>query len=177
MEQMIFDLLNENDRRNAELNRTFNPVSGLGSTGRRFAEAEGLQTVWLPESMRDCADVRDLMNVGGVEALLYKRFNRHPTASDRERWSTSFRRLRMEHDFAYWAATVAYIKNKRGGDDMLFVLNRPQRRLVERLEEMRLAGRPIRLILLKARQWGGAPAPRCIWRGFSSCTVKDSIRL
>lgn len=41
---------------------------------------------------------------------------------------------------------------------MLFKLNRPQRKLVERLEEMRVSGRPIRLILLKARQWGGSTA-------------------
>ena len=39
---------------------------------------------------------------------------------------------------------------------MLFRLNRPQRKLVEKLESMRLAGRPIRLLLLKARQWGGS---------------------
>ena len=37
-----------------------------------------------------------------------------------------------------------------------FVLNRPQRKLVNALEAMRREGRPIRLILLKARQWGGS---------------------
>lgn len=59
-------------------------------------------------------------------------------------------------DFPYWAATCCYIKNKRGGEDILFRLNRPQRRMVSMLEEMRSAGKPIRLILLKARQWGGS---------------------
>lgn len=39
---------------------------------------------------------------------------------------------------------------------MLFKLTRPQRRFVARLEELRLAGKPIRIILLKARQWGGS---------------------
>ena len=39
---------------------------------------------------------------------------------------------------------------------MPFVLNRPQRKFVECLEKMRLDGKPIRLILLKARQWGGS---------------------
>ena len=63
---------------------------------------------------------------------------------------------RLHSDFAYWAATSCYIKNKKGGDDILFRLNAPQRKLVAELEKMRTQGKPIRLILLKARQWGGS---------------------
>ena len=68
----------------------------------------------------------------------------------------AFHRLRCLHDFPYWAATCCYIKSKRGGDDILFILNNAQRKLVRELEKMRLARQPIRLILLKARQWGGS---------------------
>ena len=39
---------------------------------------------------------------------------------------------------------------------MLFRLTRPQRKFVAKLEELRKAGKPIRLVLLKARQWGGS---------------------
>lgn len=63
---------------------------------------------------------------------------------------------RAANDFAYWAATRGRIKNKHGGDDIPFRLNYAQRRLVDALEKMRKGGRPIRLILLKARQWGGS---------------------
>ena len=63
---------------------------------------------------------------------------------------------RANRDFAYWAATRARIKNKRGGDDVPFRLNHAQRKLVAELDAMRLANKPIRLILLKARQWGGS---------------------
>ncbi len=65
-------------------------------------------------------------------------------------------RERCRCDFPYWAAKYVRIKRKGGGDDVPFVLNRPQRKFVERLERMRVAGKPIRLILLKARQWGGS---------------------
>ncbi len=65
-------------------------------------------------------------------------------------------RLRCLHDFTYWAATLVRIKRKGGGEDIPFVLNYPQRRLVEVFESMRTAGKPIRLVLLKARQWGGS---------------------
>lgn len=63
---------------------------------------------------------------------------------------------RCLEDFEYWAARCCYIKNKMGGEDIFFRLNRPQRKLVAALEQMRQAGEPIRLILLKARQWGGS---------------------
>ena len=58
--------------------------------------------------------------------------------------------------FEEWAAANVKIKPKGGGAAIPFLLNAPQRRLVSVLEEMRLAGLPIRLILLKARQWGGS---------------------
>ncbi|MBR5241403.1 MAG: hypothetical protein IKW05_05650, partial [Muribaculaceae bacterium] len=48
------------------------------------------------------------------------------------------------------------IKNKMGDGDIPFKLNRPQRRLLAEMEEMRIKGKPIRIILLKARQWGGS---------------------
>ena len=63
---------------------------------------------------------------------------------------------RQRVDFAYWASTRAYIKSKTRHIDVLFRLNRAQRKLVDALEAERTAGRPIRLILLKARQWGGS---------------------
>lgn len=59
-------------------------------------------------------------------------------------------------DFEYWASRCCYIKNKEGGGDILFRMNRPQRKLVKALEKMRKDEKPIRLILLKARQWGGS---------------------
>lgn len=65
-----------------------------------------------------------------------------------------FDRLRCRYDFEYWAATCAMIKDKSSGQDIPFRLNRPQRVLLERLERQRLAERPVRMIILKARQWG-----------------------
>lgn len=132
---LIEEVVVENRRRRAAISREFDPVSGLNSTGIRFEYeyVNGGETrrVWLPESM--C----------GSRALA----DADEEAIDRER---------ILHDFPYWAATRAYIKCKGGGEDVLFRLNRAQRRLVGVLEAMRQADIPIRLILLKARQWGGS---------------------
>ncbi len=150
-------ILEEDARRRAANSRTFDPVSGEGATGERFVlDAGGLDRMFLPVSMRAESEVEELMACGSVDALLRKRTGRRVTQRDRNNFTVHFDRLRQLHDFPYWAATRAYIKDKRGGDDVLFILNRPQRKFVERLEAMRLAGKPIRLILLKARQWGGS---------------------
>lgn len=58
--------------------------------------------------------------------------------------------------FEDWALRNVKIKPKGGGSPVPFRLNRPQRRLVAELESMRRNNLPIRLILLKARQWGGS---------------------
>lgn len=65
-------------------------------------------------------------------------------------------RVKCLNDFEYWASKCCYIKNKKGGEDILFRLNGPQRKLVSKLEAMRTQRKPIRVILLKARQWGGS---------------------
>ena len=156
-EDAINALLEEDSRRSGEAAREFDPVSGRGSCGERFHfEVKGLEEAWLPASMRGEEMVAGLMREGSLDGWLRVELRHTPTQRDRERAARRFTRLRHRHDFPYWAATCAYIKNKQGGDDVLFRLNRPQRKLVERLEEIRLEGRPIRLILLKARQWGGS---------------------
>jgi hypothetical protein len=63
---------------------------------------------------------------------------------------------RIKYDFEFWAAMFVKIKDKMGQEDIPFILNRPQQRYLSLLEEQRRAGKPIRIIMLKARQWGGS---------------------
>lgn len=67
-----------------------------------------------------------------------------------------YKALRMRYDFEFWAAACVRIRHKMSGQTVPFVLNAPQRRVAAMLEADRLAGRPLRLIMLKARQWGGS---------------------
>ncbi|MDE6717460.1 MAG: terminase [Muribaculaceae bacterium] len=125
------DIIEENKRRHALIDAPFEPLSGLGSVGERFPLLRKGHRLMLPVAMK---------GIAGLDRM-----------SD-----LLFERERIRHDFPYWAARYAYIKSKGGGDDRLFVINRPQRKLVEAFERDRTAGKPIRLILLKARQWGGS---------------------
>lgn len=152
MNTELEDILAEDESRRKRNAAPFDPVSGLNSTGpRRPLEVEGMPGLWLPESMFNEPMMAELSKSGSLKKFLSTR----PQLSEKD-FQQRFERLRCLHDFPYWAARYAYIKRKGGGEDVLFTLNRPQRRLVELFESMRVAGEPIRVILLKARQWGGS---------------------
>ena len=155
----IKSIIKENDRRNEEIYKKFNPVTGEGSIGERTKVCISdfvIAVQWLPNSMMKIPFVRKLLKCGSIDRFLSDVLNVETNETDHEKVSNKLIRLRYKHDFAFWAATLVYIKNKGGGEDVLFRLTRPQRKLVERFENKRLAGKPIRLILLKARQWGGS---------------------
>ncbi|MBD5326410.1 MAG: hypothetical protein HDS04_07020 [Bacteroides sp.] len=69
-----------------------------------------------------------------------------------DRWPSEAERL--NEDFEYWAARCARIKHKLTGRRVPFVLNNAQRKVLNELERQRRAGLPMRLIVLKSRQWG-----------------------
>jgi hypothetical protein len=138
----------------------FNPITGEGSVGERILVSLPdfpINKMWLPKSMMDNSFIKELISNEGVDGLLRSMGVEHPEAEDREAVLDRYVRLRSLHDFPFWAATFVYIKNKEVGQpDCLFRLSYPQRRFVAMLESMRLANQPIRIILLKARQWGGS---------------------
>ena len=128
------EIMEENGRRRQRLEGgVYDPASGEGCGGeRREVEAFG-RRLWLPVAMVDDA------KFGVVQKS-----------------ATAFERLRCHYDFEFWAWRCVRIRHKLTGRDVPFVLNRPQRRVLAVLEEQRLAGQPIRGIILKARQWGGS---------------------
>lgn len=65
------------------------------------------------------------------------------------------------------------IQPKKGGDYIHFRLNYPQRLVVAMLEEMRQAKEPIRLVILKARQWGGSTLVQ-LYMAWIQLFVKES---
>lgn len=68
----------------------------------------------------------------------------------------AWQKLRIKHDFEYWCQRCVVVKDKMSGRNVPLILNAPQLRLARQMEQKRLAGVPIRVVLLKARQWGGS---------------------
>lgn len=155
----VNEILDENDRRLNANSAPFNPVTGFGSVGDRVEvtiEDFPIPVQWLPVSMLQVPLVSRLVECGNLHDFITRDIAPDYSEEDRHKVIEQFVRVRCRHDFAFWAAVYVWIKNKGGGEDVLFRLTRPQRRFVSRLEQLRLAGKPIRLILLKARQWGGS---------------------
>lgn len=159
MQKEVINILKENDKRNADVYQKFDPISGIGSIGKRVeVRIDGfpLETQYIPVEMLSIPLVKLLIKCGSIIKFLTEELEVEYSEEDRLKVIEQFVRLRCRYDFAFWAALYVYIKNKGGGDDVLFRLTRPQRKFVERLEKLRKANKPIRIVLLKARQWGGS---------------------
>lgn len=155
----IAALLAENDRRNEVMFAKFDPVTGEGSIGKRVRVSIAdfaIPVQWLPVEMMNIPLVKKLVKAGSIDNFLSSVMHVEPNDDDFIKVSRTLIRLRFKHDFPFWTATLVYIHNKDAGKDVLFRLWYPQRILVSRFEAKRKAGEPIRLILLKARQWGGS---------------------
>lgn len=155
----IVRILKENDRRNEIIYAPFNPITGEGSVGERVRVVISdftLREQWLPVDMMSIPFVKKLVKAGSIDRFLHDVLHVEQNELDHGKVAQKLIRIRYRHDFPFWAATLVWIHNKDAGSDVLFRLRYPQRILVSRFEEKRRAGLPIRLILLKARQWGGS---------------------
>ncbi len=155
----ISNILQENERRKAVLFAPFNPITGQHSIGKRTAFTVPdfpIPTQQLPVEMMHEPLVKALAKAGSVDRLIADALLLPVTDDARAKVIEEFTRLRSKYDFPFWAATFVFIKRKGGGSDCLFRLTYPQRMFVERLESLRKQNKPIRLVMLKARQWGGS---------------------
>lgn len=150
-ERDIDRVIAENDKRNARLFAKYDPLTGENSLLPRkpLAIAEG-STIYVPTYLYDTDIVQGIVRAGSLEA--YARELQLPFR-DLLDW---FNRLRLQYDFEFWAATCVKIKDKQSGKEMPFVLRQPQQKLLTLLTEELFGGNPVRVIVLKARQWGGS---------------------
>ena len=155
----IDKLIIENYRRHAVMNALYDPLTGEGSSIARdrltFSCKGETISFMAPHSMLVHPFIKQLSLVGSIEKLLSDAGEEITEASILELFSM-VPSIRFDHDFEYWAYTNVKIQDKETKLSIPFRLNRAQRKLLHKLEEMRLAGKPIRIILLKARQWGGS---------------------
>ena len=127
------EILRENKRRLRFGVRRYDPERGIGGYGRRVRY-----------KMKDC------------DVYIPKGMTEDPEFNAAKRGKRKFEMLRFRYDFEYWAVKCAKIKDKSSGKVVPFVLNYPQRKLLKELEDDRRQKKPCRIIMLKARQWGGS---------------------
>ena len=153
------EIIKENLRRLGEISAVYNPITGEGSRSiqRQWTTFEGfpVENINLPVSMLGDENVNTLSRLGAAE-YIRQVTGKEPTDRNIIQLWLQFCLKRIRHDFEYWARTMTTISDKGKGRDTAFTLNRPQRVYLKALENLRLQEKPIDIILLKARQWGGS---------------------
>lgn len=151
-------IVRENRNRIERIHAHFDPITGMCSVGKRkevYIKDIYPHTMYLPVSMMSNNLVKAIIKKGSIEQFCMSRYGYYDSEI-REKTIRSFVKVRCRHDFPFCAYAYFQIKNKEGGKNIHFKLTYPQRYLLGILEDMRLNGMPIRIILLKARQWGGS---------------------
>lgn len=148
-----------NRERENRLFRSYNPLTGEGAPGKRRAVClddymDGT-TLYLPLEMLSTGFIYLLDRAGSIEAFCWEAYGEY-NGDLRDTVIREFLHYWAKYDFYFYCYAFARIKNKEGGEDVPFMLRPAQVKLAESFEKMRRAGKPIRLILLKARQWGGS---------------------
>lgn len=147
----------------------YNPISGEGSTccKRIWLEVGDTTThgYYLPFMMFDEPLIKALKEHGKFSTTAKELSKQTGLTITNEDVELEFVRLRIQYDFEFWAYSFVKIKPKlsdelikRGlsGADIPFRLNNGQRKYLKYLYDDFVNGRPIRIILLKCRQWGGS---------------------
>lgn len=167
--------IRENNRRRKIFDpSTYDPLWGIGSHIPRFEvylktndeRTEG--TYFLPDTMLNNQIVQGILNEDNVSLTqnAYK----------------SLTKIRLQEDYEFYAAFAQKIKHKETGVSSPFVMNYPQRAILHPvLDKQRRENKPIRGIVVKARQWGGSTYinGKGFWIqeqltvGWNSCIVGD----
>lgn len=155
MNKKTQDIIQENKKRVNAMFSHYDPVMGQGSLLDRFdfyLFDNQKSPVRLPETMKSVKQVAEVLDSKCKTAEAYA------TAQgiNVQEFVNSIHQARLDHDFEFWAFISIKIKNKEGGDDINFLLNNGQKKLLKVLMDQFNRGVPIRIILLKARQWGGS---------------------
>lgn len=180
----VNEVIKENGKRLRIVNLEFDPTTGEGQSAisRTKCHFPGypIEYMWLPDDMIDTEAVA-LMKNKTPEQYLMNELGLRPTLDVVNELWREFIKLRIQYDFEYWAYTFIPIRAKAKPIDIPFKLNRAQRHYLSELEKLRMKGVPIRIVLLKARQWGGSTLTQIymLWiqmvhmRNWNSCICGD----
>ncbi len=148
----IASIIKENEIRQSVFSKKYDPFTGEGSLiERQKVEIAELGELYLPYNMLNDSKLSIMLAETGNVKDLAKIL--HTTTTQ---VISKFTRERYIYDFEFWSAWNIKIQDKLTLQETQLILRLAQRYLLVELEKMRLAGVPIRIVLLKARQWGGS---------------------
>lgn len=151
----------ENENRKSKYASVYDQITGISDViPRKQINIAETGILYIPNEMYNLPWIKKLCKYKAIKLFVENEKTINKLDIDEEEKISSvyieFLRTRLKFDFEFFAASCVKIKHKVTGLDVPFLLNYPQRILLKELERQRLAGLPIRIILLKARQWGGS---------------------
>lgn len=155
-------ILKENERKKKTLFADYDPLTGEGSLEERFDFVlDSKHKIYLPIEMRKFKILERMTEAGGVHRYEFEKEisdsnNRKTKKEIRKEFLKWLYKLRLRYDFEYWAVKRAWIKHKETQRIVPFKMDVHQRYIVRELEKQRKERKPIRLIILKARQLGSS---------------------
>lgn len=169
-EDILNSILAENEKRWDKLRADYDPVTGEGLAELLNEERAVLSIPdfpvpiqYVPKPMMGNKLIKEIVKAGSIEKYISTKKWKYETPTP-EVIIRRIRRIRHRHDFCNWAYWCIFIKpkkrqktkDKKNKGRIRFKLNLPQLLVLAVCEKMRLAGVPIDIIILKARQWGGS---------------------
>lgn len=157
----IEGLVEENKRRREEIFGDYDPLTGIGCYGfeqRVLVEIEDhlFPRQWVPKECMDTYLYRLVLQHGSIMNFIRDYQKREYTDTRAKLVQMELCKIRMKEDPEFAMYICDKIEDKRTGEMIPFRLNYPQRRLLEVFERLRHKGETIRVVVLKARQWGGS---------------------
>lgn len=163
----IDELVAENQRRHDDIYGTYDPWTGENCYDMEHRELLELpdfmiKKMWVPRECMRTLLYRQLRQVGSLKnfiiQVMRKEYEERSYYTKRYIMMLTFEimkvRFREDPEFALYATDK--IEDKVTGDMIPFKLNYPQRKLLKIFEDLRTSGKAIRVVILKARQWGGS---------------------
>jgi len=154
------EILHINEERNLERQHAYNPITGEGCTSCERLPFSAVELGWIDYQVPfDCyqekifCDLRDCNF--SIRTYLHRLHLRY-TKVNLELVRQEIIKARCRHDFEFCAASFFYIKDKNplNPKDILFTLNRGQRKLLRMIYDCDKYGKPVRIIIVKSRQIG-----------------------
>lgn len=165
-------MIEENKRRLALINAPYNPMTGEGSPiPRTLVEIPDspLPKMWLPNDMLEDSTVQSVIEHGFHWHI--RKAGLPVNDKTLNAFWEDFGRIRNRYDYEWYARMCQTIQDKETLKEVPFVLWYPQRKYLKELEALRMAGLPIDIILLKARQWGGSTLTQLYMQWLQVCVI------
>ena len=166
-------LVIENERRNKEIFEGFNPVTGRGAPGPRVKikiPDSPIRVQYMPERcVRHNILIKALVKRGTIKKYITDEMGWEYTEERYQDVVYAMMLARSEEDPAFYFAMIYKIVDKEEGTVIPYILNYGQRLLLKAQEEMRLAGKPIRIVMPKARQFGGSTETQLYGKWMQDC--------